>query len=29
LIDGVEGRKPVEIILAVYESARRGEKVML
>ncbi len=27
LIDGVEGRKPVEIILAVYESARTGKPV--
>ncbi len=27
LIDGVEGRKPLEIILAVYESARTGRPV--
>lgn len=29
LIHGVEGRKPVEIILAIYESARRGKEVRL
>lgn len=29
LIDAVEGRKPVEIILAVYESARTGRPVSL
>ncbi len=27
LIDGVQGRKPVEVILAVYESARTGKPV--
>jgi predicted dehydrogenase len=29
LIDGVEGRKPLEIILAIYESARTGKAVSL
>jgi predicted dehydrogenase len=29
LIHGAEGRKPVEIILAVYESAKRGKEVTL
>jgi predicted dehydrogenase len=29
LIDAVEGRKSVEIVLAIYESARTGEKVTL
>ena len=29
LIDAVEGRKSVEIVLAVYESARTGKKVTL
>jgi UDP-N-acetyl-2-amino-2-deoxyglucuronate dehydrogenase len=29
LIDGVDGRKSVEIVLAVYESARTGQKVVL
>lgn len=29
LIHGVEGRKPLEIILAVYESAKRGREVVL
>lgn len=29
LVDGLEGRKAVEIILAIYESARRGKVVEL
>lgn len=29
LIDGVEGRKSVEIVLAIYESAQSGQMVML
>jgi predicted dehydrogenase len=29
LIDGAEGRKPVEIILGVYESAKSGKTVRL
>lgn len=29
LIDAVEGRKSVEIVLAIYESARTGKKVTL
>jgi predicted dehydrogenase len=29
LIDGAEGRKPLEIILAIYESARTGKAVSL
>lgn len=29
LIDGLEGRKSVEIILAIYESARTGQRVEL
>jgi predicted dehydrogenase len=29
LIDGIEGRKSVEIVLAVYESARTGRRVTL
>jgi predicted dehydrogenase len=29
LIDGPEARKPLEIILAVYESARTGRDVTL
>ncbi|MCA9191903.1 MAG: Gfo/Idh/MocA family oxidoreductase [Planctomycetales bacterium] len=28
-IDGVEGRRSVELILAIYESARTGQKVVL
>jgi len=29
LIDGVEGRKSVEIIIAIYESANSGKTVRL
>ena len=29
LIDGVEGRKSVEIVLAIYESAKTGQRVTL
>lgn len=29
LIDGIEGRKSVEIVLAIYESARSGQMVSL
>ena len=29
LVNGAEGRKPLEIVLAVYESARTGETVKL
>ena len=29
LVDGAEGRKPLEIILAIYESARTGKAVSL
>jgi predicted dehydrogenase len=29
LIDGIEGRKAVEIVLAIYESARSGRMVSL
>lgn len=29
MIDGLEGRKSVEIVLAIYESARTGQKVTL
>ncbi len=29
LVNGIEGRKPLEIVLAVYESARTGETVRL
>jgi UDP-N-acetyl-2-amino-2-deoxyglucuronate dehydrogenase len=28
-IDGLEGRRSVELILAIYESARTGNKVRL
>ncbi|MBL7735333.1 MAG: gfo/Idh/MocA family oxidoreductase, partial [Chitinophagaceae bacterium] len=29
LVDGIEGRKAVEIALAIYKSARTGELVRL
>jgi predicted dehydrogenase len=29
LVNGAEGRKPLEIVLAVYESARTGQTVRL
>jgi predicted dehydrogenase len=29
LIDAIEGRKSVEIVLAIYESARTGKRVFL
>ena len=29
LVDGPEGRKSVEIILAIYKSAKTGKKVKL
>jgi predicted dehydrogenase len=29
LVDGVEGRKSVELVLAIYESAKTGKMVSL